>query len=109
MHIDMSAQVGHDDNKASDAWGISTAFPIWAQFMNNIPQSLDKLSFDVPDDIEWRFVDSESGKPYALSDAPPEISLLKEAYLLGTAPAFEEEDDAPRTAPVVNNQGVFAP
>jgi len=103
--------VGYDDNKGlgSDAWGINTAFPIWAQFMNNIPQSLDKLSFDIPDDIEWRYVGSETGKAYALSEAPPETSLLKEAYLIGTAPVIEEEDDTPSLAPFFNNQAIFAP
>lgn len=103
--------VGYDDNKGlgNDAWGINTAFPIWAQFMNNIPQSLDKLTFDVPDDVEWRYIESETGKPYALSEASSEASLLKEAYLIGTAPALEEEEETPSLAPIFNNQAIFAP
>ena len=101
--------VGYDNNQKSDAWGIDTAFPIWKQFMDNIPESFDKLSFEVPDDIEWRYVEAETGKAYALWNAPPEISLLKEAYLVGTAPAIEETDDIPILMPRFNNQAIFAP
>ena len=101
--------VGYDDNQKSDAWGIDTAFPIWKQFMDNIPESPDKLTFDVPDDIEWRYVEAETGKAYALADASPEMNLLKEAFLVGTAPAIFEEDDMPSMMPMFNNQAIFAP
>lgn len=101
--------VGYDDNKKSDAWGIDTAYPIWKQFMDNIPQSPDKLTFDVPDDIEWRYVEAETGKAYALADASPDMNLLKEAYIIGTAPNILEEDDIPSMIPMFNNQAIFAP
>jgi penicillin-binding protein 1A len=99
--------VGYDNNQKSNAWGRDSAFPIWKKFMDNIPHSQEKATFDVPDDIEWRYVSPETGRPYLLSEAPPEISLLKEAFLLGTAPATFEEYDMPRIN--FNNQTVFAP
>jgi penicillin-binding protein 1A len=120
--------VGYDDNQSlGNAWGSTAAFPIWAEFMNTIGAGQEKLSFKVPSDIEWQYVNAETGKPVRVNDEfLLDSSVIKEVFLAGTAPRLDEderedeEDEAvvqqeqdpevaPRMAPSVHNRTVFAP
>ncbi len=104
------AFIGYDDNRSlgTDAWGITAAFPIWAQFMNTIAHPEDKLSFTVPDDIEWRTIEAETGRVFDESNEEDlGLSLIQEAFLKGTAPVIEK-GEVQRPA-VDNSNAVFAP
>ena len=79
--------VGYDDNRSvgSDEWGVTTAFPIWASYMNDLPIHHQRMYFEEPPGIEWRTY--EAAIPQGL-DANGEIEkrLIREPFILGSAP-----------------------
>jgi penicillin-binding protein 1A len=105
--------VGYDDNRSvgDDAWGITTAFPIWAAFMNALPTHRDEHKFIVPENIEWRYVDRESGRAFFLpttdQEFPPHVVL--EAFIKGTAPEISGDDRASKASPHFVDEDAFAP
>lgn len=52
--------VGYDNNKATGLTGGTGALPIWMDYMNGLP--LTPVRFEVPDDIEWGYVEAGTGR-----------------------------------------------
>lgn len=89
--------LGHDDNRSlgTNEWGASTALPIWADFMGQLPIHKEAHKFIEPEGIEWRFIDQATGKAVLFSDnnnLDPEATITKEAFLAGTAPNINDEN-----------------
>lgn len=106
--------IGYDDNRSigSNEWGITTAFPIWAKFMNSVPEHQEALRFLVPDRIEWRYVDRVTGRARAREldgDPNAESNGLMEAFIAGTAPDITAEDHNIKVAPEILDETAFAP
>lgn len=119
--------VGYDDNRSigTHAWGINTAFPIWADFMNQASINQVETKFVVPQNIEWRYIDQKTGKakpslkeeilPTVTTDddAPAAVisnSVLMEPFKAGSAPKIEEKEDETYSVPINNiDSSSFAP
>lgn len=106
--------VGYDDNRSigSSEWGTTTAFPIWAQFMNTIAQPNDDSRFGEPANLDWRYVDQASGrvKDFVDVEENPELVVVKEAFIAGTAPALsEDDDDNVKSIANIKDDAAFAP
>lgn len=103
--------VGYDDNRTigSNEWGASTAFPIWANFMNAIATDEDH-SFHEPDHLEWRYVDQNSGRIKDIVSALNEgDNVIREAFIAGTAPAVSDDAGVPKRLPAIRDEAAFAP
>jgi penicillin-binding protein 1A len=104
--------VGYDDNRSisADAYGITTAFPTWANFMNSIPLHQEEMRFMVPENIEWRYVDRATGRviPYPV-DNPEFATGLMEAFMPGTAPELSDEINISKALPDNTGEAAFAP
>ncbi|HXW54073.1 MAG TPA: penicillin-binding transpeptidase domain-containing protein, partial [Myxococcota bacterium] len=104
--------VGYDDNRSIgvDAWGRTTAKPIWEEFMNGVAVHKEDLRFTVPDNIEWHMVDRESGRPLS-ADMMMEMPshAIMEAFIAGTVPKIEADANIYRAAPKENDEAAFAP
>lgn len=104
--------VGYDDNRSIGAneWGITTAFPIWAEFMNGIEEHQSELDFDVPDSIEWHAITKNSGKVREKLNAEElkEDEIL-EAFIAGTAPRAVPYDSVISSSPIDLGESAFAP
>lgn len=84
--------VGYDDNRSmgESAWGITMAFPIWANFMNNISLHKEPLKFMEPDGLEWRMVDQNLGRSLPPVEGEEEVVAgVWEPFIAGTAPSAE--------------------
>lgn len=101
--------VGYDDNRSigSDEWGATTAFPIWGRFMNSVASNREPLRFAQPENIEWRWVDRESGRAIEMDDDEKRESSLLEAFIAGTAPAYSGDEVV--KAPNTFDESGFAP
>jgi penicillin-binding protein 1A len=102
--------VGYDDNRSigSEEWGVTTAFPIWANFMNRLEENQLPENFSVPEGLEWHVVNQEgkvADSSVALHDG--QSDYFREAFLAGTAPK-ENENEVAKTAPSAENSA-FAP
>lgn len=80
--------IGYDDNRSigADAYGINTAFPTWARFMDGLKEHHEPTRFAVPDDIEWRYVNKETGeikKDFVIDQDP---NIIAEAFIAGSVP-----------------------
>lgn len=99
--------VGYDDNRGvgSDEWGVTTAFPIWANYMNDLPIHHERLAFEEPSGIEWRTY--EVALPHGMdSHAEIETRLVREPFILGSAPV---EMDGKQASDEAYEQSAFAP
>lgn len=79
------AWMGYDDSESlggRDWTGGGTVVPWWTDIMEQIFEEYPKSDFPVPEGVEFRKVDLESGL-LALPDCPRKIV---EAYVAGTAP-----------------------
>lgn len=95
--------VGYDDNRSlGNEWGVTTAFPIWAEYMNSIPAHHENLRFEVPANIEWRNFEESS---HIGSEATQKKYNIKEPFIIGTAP----EEQAKSRAQEAFEQSSFAP
>lgn len=124
--------IGYDDNRSigTHAWGINTAFPIWADFMNNISKHQEELKFEVPINIEWRYIDQKNGKAVAkpeiitndpintlpVENSDGEITDPQKSYIVlepfkpGSAPKIEEQEDKIYNVPLdKSDNSAFAP
>ncbi len=108
--------IGYDDNRSVGAneWGVTTAFPIWAHFMNGVKEHHEPLAFVQPENVEWspvepqKVVVSDEEEGLDPNPAPVESEVVMEAFIRGTAPtANEEESDSPRINVLENS--AFAP
>lgn len=102
--------VGYDDNRSigSNEWGSTTAFPIWAKFMNSIPEHAEPLRFTAPAGIEWHPIVRDTGRLVDLDveDNFDPNHLLMEAFIAGTAKAEQVEAYKPEPA---TDEAAFAP
>jgi penicillin-binding protein 1A len=103
--------VGYDDNRSigADAYGINTAFPTFGKFMNSVPEHREPLSFSVPNNIEWRYVDQGSGQIKEGLDENAMGTTIMEAFIAGTVPDSAATHQGPTTAPKVLDEDAFAP
>ncbi len=124
--------IGYDDNRSigTHAWGINTAFPIWADFMNGISKHQEEIKFEVPTNIEWRYIDQKNGKAVAKPEIitsepsnsvpvenidgeiiePQKSYIVFEPFKIGTAPKIEEQEDKIYNVPMDrSDNSVFAP
>jgi penicillin-binding protein 1A len=104
--------VGYDDNRSigENEWGITTAFPIWAKFMDAILGHKEELKFLVPRNIEWRPVNKETGKVKAFIEEEEDSSdTILEAFITNTAPEFSLEENTTRKNFEAIDEAAFAP
>ncbi len=86
--------IGYDDNRSIGAteWGVTTAFPIWARFMNGVKEHHEPMAFLQPENLEWRTIDSATGQSQDEEDPNPMAAQLsREVFIRGTAPAVVED------------------
>lgn len=104
--------VGYDDNRSigSNEWGATTAFPIWARFMNDISVNHQDLRFFEPEGIEWRYIDRDTGRVKDRINTSDEMTSngVMEAFISGTAPDASP-DNIVRTAPDFADESAFSP
>lgn len=104
--------VGYDDNRSigSTEWGTTTAFPIWANFMNAVADPNDYAGFHEPDHIEWRYVDQSTGR---VRDVVAALdggeNVVMEAFIAGTAPSDADSDGVVKSLPSIKDDAAFAP
>jgi penicillin-binding protein 1A len=111
--------VGYDDNRSigADEWGITTAFPIWANFMNSIDINREELAFSVPEGIEWHWMDKNTGVVYEHVDVEEEdededehdSSLVMEAFIKGTLSSLASSETIIKAQPKLQEEAAFAP
>lgn len=103
--------VGYDDNRSigADAYGINTAFPTWAAFMNSIEAHKEPLRFSIPNNIEWRYVDRKSGHIYEKFDESEAQNVVMEAFIAGTVPDNALAVPGAPAQPKVLDEAAFAP
>lgn len=107
--------VGYDDNRSmgDSAWGITLSFPIWADFMNRIPAHHEPLKFTEPANLDWRWVEQNSGKAVlnepTLSATAADVRVRWEPFIAGTAPEPIAFEDIPRRGVESNDASAFAP
>lgn len=103
--------VGYDDNRSigADAYGINTAFPTWAAFMNSIAEHKEPLRFAIPNNIEWRYVDRKSGHIYERLDESEAQNVVMEAFIAGTVPDNALAVPGAPAQPKVLDEAAFAP
>ncbi len=102
--------IGYDDNRSIGAteWGVTTAFPIWARFMNGIKENHEPFSFVQPENLEWRTIDTTTGQGQDDEDPNPMAGqLMSEVFIRGTAPVAVEERENTRIEVLDNS--AFAP
>ncbi|MCA9508552.1 MAG: PBP1A family penicillin-binding protein [Myxococcales bacterium] len=105
--------VGRDDNSGlgDKEWGVTTAFPIWARFMNEVPENQEPLAFIQPPNVDWYPIDPESEKQQTFVEGDPQAvaqEVPKELFIDGTAPKIPlENSDAIRIKALENS--AFAP
>ena len=104
--------VGFDDNRSigADAWGRTTAKPIWEQFMNGVPYHQEAHRFSVPENIEWSMIDRDTGHPLMVDpfEMPPENAMM-EAFIRGTVPQTAIDVNPHTVSPDSNDEAAFAP
>lgn len=93
--------VGYDDNRSvgSNEWGVTTAFPIWANFMNEVKEHQEELAFNIPENLEYQTIDPQTGKaikePNLEETSSSSASFsphFKEIFIANTAPKIIEQD-----------------
>lgn len=102
--------IGYDDNRSVGAkeWGVTTAFPIWARFMNGVKEHQEPLAFVMPPHVEWQPIEPiveahDEEDPNALAD-----DVQKELFISGTAPVIAVENPDKTRLEVLDNSA-FAP
>lgn len=96
--------VGYDDNRSigSTEWGVTTAFPIFANFMNKVTKPEHVSHFQQPDGIEWHIIDKNTGR---LREEIVEGETISEVFIRGTAPieSVDQTSEIRSVAPVVDD------
>lgn len=103
--------IGYDDNRTigSNEWGVTTAFPIWARFMNGLDENQEDLSFYRPPGLEWRYIDANKGTLTSDPALSVETSGFLEVFMPGTAPAVSQSEGSENNHIEVLDNAAFAP
>lgn len=84
--FDLERPLGHGET------GARAALPAWLNFMQEAVQRFEPLDFPVPETIEFRAIDPETGL-LAAENSP---GAHMEAFAPGTAPSRSVDDEKPR-------------